>query len=122
MKKTMIAVTMMLSSGFAMANTMPNSQSIGGFEGPLKGVNDTVAKALSGRDGAPVQITGNLVNSLGDEMYTFTDGTETILIEIDDGDWAGLSVTPNDKVTIMGEIEKDWSEVHVEVDRIQKVG
>ncbi|NUW72243.1 NirD/YgiW/YdeI family stress tolerance protein [Vibrio mediterranei] len=120
MKKVIITTALILTSGFAAAKSMPEQ---GGFNGPIKGAQTTVAQALSANDDAPVQITGNITHSLGDEKYQFTDGANTIVIEIDREDWRGEDVTPNDRVTITGSVDKDTLEdATVDVKRVVIAG
>ena len=116
MKNVFIATTLILTSGFATANTLPAT---GGFNGPTASAPVTVAQVLEARDDTQVQVTGNIVHSLGDDEYKFTDGKNTIVIEVEDEAWAGLTIAPNDKITIVGNVEKDsWEEATIEVDRI----
>lgn len=84
----------------------------GGFEGPgAPAVAPvTVEQALSMNDDAVVVLEGKIINSLGDEKYTFQDKTGEIIIEIDDEDWHGVKVTPDNTVEIRGEIDKDPGE------------
>ncbi len=117
MKKTILTSVLILTSGFAMAN--PQNLMGGGFNGPVAKMSTTVAQALEARDDSMVQITGNITHFLGDDMYTFSDGSHNIAIDVDSDKWMGVSVTPKDKVTIMGEVDKDWSEVKIDVDRVQ---
>ena len=86
--------------------------SYGQFEGP-SGVNNsviTVKQALDLRDNSRVALRGHIVNSLGDEKYTFSDGTAEVMIEIDDEDWRGRKVTPENTIEIFGELDKEMFE------------
>ncbi len=78
----------------------------GGFNGEVK--ITTVQDASKLRDDSPVVLQGNIINSLGDEKYTFTDQTGQITIEIDDEDWRGINVTPDTTVEIYGEVDKGF--------------
>ncbi|MEZ8858743.1 YgiW/YdeI family stress tolerance OB fold protein [Vibrio sp. 10N.247.311.51] len=118
MKKTILTSVLLLSSGFAMANPQ-NAVIGGGFNGPVAQMATTVAQALEARDDSMVQLTGNVTHFLGDDAYMFSDGTNNIVIEVDSDKWMGVTVTPKEKVMIIGEVDKDWSEVKVDVDRIQ---
>ena len=107
MKKTFL--TLFISCILA---AVANAQFGGGFEGP-SGANApqlTVKQALNLRDESAVILKGHILNSLGDEKYTFSDGTAEVIIEIDDEDWAGRKVTPEDTVQIFGEIDKEMFE------------
>ncbi|MCK6264513.1 NirD/YgiW/YdeI family stress tolerance protein [Vibrio sp. ZSDE26] len=120
MKNALIATTLVLTSGFATANTLPTT---GGFNGPTAGAPVTVAQVLEAKDDTQVQMTGNIVHSLGDDEYEFTDGKNTIVIDVEDEAWAGLTISPNDKITIMGSVDKDsWEKATVDVDKITIAG
>lgn len=76
----------------------------GGFLGPKSGVT-TVKEALSAWDDTLVEIKGKIIAQVGHEKYKFSDGKDTIIIEIDDDDWGGFSVGPDEVVTIYGEVD-----------------
>lgn len=94
------------------APTVPAAPMGGGFAGP-SGFDTkpmTVKQALGLSDNARVVLRGHIVNSLGDEKYTFSDGTAEVVIEIDDEDWAGRQVTPETTIEIYGELDKEFFE------------
>jgi uncharacterized protein (TIGR00156 family) len=96
-----------------------------GFTGPA-GKNAgqyqtiTVSQAANLRDDTRVTLTGSIVESLGDENYTFRDSTGDIVIEIDRKIWRGLSVGVSDTVEISGEIDVNRRRVKIEVKSIVK--
>ena len=100
--------------------SVAKSQTTGGFEGPSINQNSTtVAEALKLSDEANVTLTGHIVNSLGDEKYTFKDATGEVIIEVDDEDWHGVKVTPENIVTINGEVDKEKFEpTKIDVDSV----
>lgn len=51
---------------------------------------------------------------------SFEDQSGSIDIEIDDKDWRGLVVGPDDVVIIEGEVDKGWTKLEIEVDNIRK--
>ena len=67
----------------------------------------SVKEALNMGDDTPVVLKGKIEKSLGNEKYQFNDGTGIIIIEIDNDEWNGLTVTPNTLIIISGEIDKD---------------
>ena len=81
----------------------------------------SVANAKQLRDETPVNLKGNIIQNLGDEKYLFSDGTETIIVEIDNEDWGGQDVSAKDTVIIIGEMDKDFWGTEVDVDSIQLV-
>ncbi len=97
-----IAISMIFCLSASLAQTG------GGFVGPGTAVQGTtVQQALSMRDDTPVTLTGKIVSSLGDEKYLFRDATGEIIIEIDDEDWRGITVTPETTLEIVGEVDKE---------------
>ena len=93
-------------------------QNVGGFQGP--GLSKiTVADALNMGDDTAVVLEGQIEKSLGKEQYVFKDATGSVTIEIDNDDWHGLTVTPQDTGVIKGEVEKDMFKTEIEVDVIE---
>ena len=116
MKKILFITTALLFSASAA-----NAQFAGGFEGPSAVKNaTTVENALQQRDDTKVILKGNIVNSLGDEKYTFKDSTGEVVVEIDDDEWNGLKVTPENTVEIFGEVDKEWNKpTKIDVDNLK---
>lgn len=109
MKKIIFTLLAIAFAGAANAQfSGAPAQTAGGFEGPGVQSNATTVKDAHGaRDDTPVVLTGKIVNSLGDEKYTFRDDTGEIMIEIDDDEWHGLKVTPENTIEIFGEVDKE---------------
>ncbi|MBR1825413.1 MAG: NirD/YgiW/YdeI family stress tolerance protein [Alphaproteobacteria bacterium] len=107
MKKTLLTLFAIYAS-----TNIANAQTTGGFKGPS--VNQsaviTVQEALNSNDEAKIVLQGNILNSLGDEKYTFKDATKEVVVEIDDEDWNGIKVTPEKTVEIVSEVDKDTNE------------
>ena len=78
----------------------------------------TVSEALLMEDNSPVALVGTITQNLGDEKYQFTDNTGTIVVEIDNEDWNGITPSPNDMVDITGEIDKNGNVVEVDAETI----
>ena len=95
-------------------------QNGGGFRGPGTDVT-TVAQAKMLRDDSPVLLRGKIERFLGNERYLFSDGTESITIEIERKIWGAVSVDENDTVEISGEIDRKWNRIEVEVKSIRKL-
>lgn len=115
-------ITTILVSSVALAGFKPLGAEAqkGGFKGPMSGIT-TVAEALKAKDDALVHLKGHITKQVKHEKYEFKDNTGSVVIEIDDDDWHGLEVTPNDTVTITGEVEKDFAKpVEIDVKSIQK--
>lgn len=90
----------------------------GGFSGPGIAVS-TVAEALQMGDDTAVVLEGKIEKSLGKEKYLFKDKSGSVTIEIDDDDWKGVTVTPQNTVVIKGEVEKDFFKTEIDVNRVE---
>lgn len=114
-----LAVSAVALSSAAFA---ASDNSNGGFTGPGSEVAIvSVQQAKGMNDDAMVILQGNIQKKVGDELYLFSDGNDTIMVEIDDDDWNGLSIGPNDIVEISGEVDKGWTSIEIDVDQIKKV-
>lgn len=92
----------------------------GGFVGPdARKPPITVVEAAALGEDTSVRLVGFIVKSLGDERYEFSDETGTLVVEIDDDDWNGVEVTPNDHVELAGEIDRDDGQVELDVDSVR---
>ena len=100
MNKILAVSAMVLT--FAVAS-QANAQGFGGgFQGPT-----ISAEALKMNDDTPVVLVGKIEKNLGNEKYQFSDKTGSIVVEIDDEDWRGQVVKPENTVEIRGEIDKE---------------
>lgn len=97
-----------------------SSSAFAAFQGPSVNSINTVKAALEAKDDSLVVLKGHIVQELGSELYLFRDNTGDIQIEIDNEDWMGQDVTPNDTVTIRGEVDAEWNSVKIDVDSIKK--
>ena len=94
----------------------------GGFVGPSSVHVVTVEQAKNMSDDTPVILRGHIESKVGKEDYMFRDTTGTIKVDIDDDDWNGLTVTPDDLVEIHGEVDTHWSKpVDIDVDAINLI-
>ncbi|HLT90197.1 MAG TPA: NirD/YgiW/YdeI family stress tolerance protein [Woeseiaceae bacterium] len=95
-------------------------QQQGGFVGPdARQAPVTAAEAMNLPDDASVRLVGYIVRSLGDERYEFKDDSGTLIVEIDDDDWGGLEVRPEDRVELAGEIDREGQSVEIDVDTVR---
>ena len=120
MKTSKVLAVAVLGVSFAMVSNAI-AQNAGGFKGP--GIADsTVADALKLPDDTPVVLKGKIEKSLGNEKYQFNDGTGVTVVEIDNEDWRGVTVTPENTIEIKGEIDKEMlSAPEVDVDSVSVV-
>ncbi len=95
--------------------------SMGGFSGPTKGIT-TVQQVLDAgifSDDTPVVLTGYIQAALGKKKYLFADATGTITVDIEHKKWLGQTVTPETKVQLIGEIDREISKIKVDVDAVK---
>jgi len=55
-----------------------------------------------------VRLQGQLVRKIGNEKYLFSDGTGEIRVDIDDERFPASKIDEKTKVSIEGEVEKDF--------------
>ncbi len=78
------------------------------FTGPsVGGPTQTVAQAQNVRAGTYISLTGNIVEHLRENYFTFRDATGSIRVEIENDVWQGRDVSPQQRVTIFGEVDTD---------------
>lgn len=119
MKKFLLATA--LCAALFGAGFEANGQK-GGFNGPVANSANTVAAALKAPDDSMVSLRGKITRQLGHEKYEFVDNTGSIVIEIDDDKWYGISVSPNDEIEIYGEVDyKALRNNEVEVKSLKKL-
>ncbi|PKF48891.1 YgiW/YdeI family stress tolerance OB fold protein [Enterovibrio nigricans] len=78
----------------------------------------TVVNANTAMDDQDVVLTGYIVDSLGDEMYTFQDSTGVITVEIDDDDMAAIDIDATTQVVLVGEVDAEPNANTIAVDNI----
>ncbi|MCK6369794.1 MAG: NirD/YgiW/YdeI family stress tolerance protein [Gammaproteobacteria bacterium] len=103
-------------AAFAAAAEEPAS---GGFKGPDNLQLVTAAEARNLADDTVVKLQGYIVRELGDEKYEFRDDTGTLVVEIDSEDWRGVEATPEIRVELRGEIDKERNKTEVDVDSVR---
>ncbi len=82
----------------------------------------TVASLSDLRDETMVRLQGKITKAIDHERYEFTDATGTVVVEIDDEDWQGRTVTNTDVITIVGELDIDYmptKRLKVDVDMVE---
>lgn len=85
---------------------------MGGFSGPSQApvtVMDVKNYSVM-QDDTPVVLVGRITGAIGGDHYTFKDNTGEITIEVDHEDWRGVNVSPQNKVKIYGEVDKDFTQ------------
>ncbi len=106
---TILASSCALGSSVAFAQ-FSGPSSAGGFVG--KGVPNldteqviSVKEAVDLRDDSKVVLEGNIVEQVGKKKYLFKDDSGEVIVEIDHDKWRGVTVTPEDRVIIYGEVD-----------------
>ena len=94
-----------------------NLNSKGGFVDGSENIV-TVIQVEEMRDDTPVIVTGYILQRTGDEKYLFEDNSGTIVVEIDDENWNGQTVTPKDNVKLYGDVDKGLFKTEIDVDYI----
>lgn len=91
------------------------------FEGPsATGRATTVANAMqNARVGSYVTLTGNIVEHLREEYFTFRDGSGSIRVEVPANVFRGQKVTPTTTVRITGELDRSFAGRYVYVTSLE---
>lgn len=85
-------------------------------------VVETVADAKNMDDDTIVVLQGQIVKALGDDKYQFTDETGEIILDIDEDDFDGVTVTEGEIIEITGEVDKEMMKpTEIDVKKINKV-
>lgn len=120
MKKiTMMMLAAVTGMGGAHAEFKPNSAR-GGFVGDSESII-TIDQIGNLRDDAYVIVQGNIIRRVEGDKYLFQDPSGTIVVEIDDDDWNGVTVTPDDTIKLYGEVDKGLTKTEIDIDYIEKI-
>jgi uncharacterized protein (TIGR00156 family) len=93
-----------------------------GFVGPGAQLSlSTVASINNIQNDDKVTLEGYIVKEIRSEHYIFKDATGEIEVEIDDEDFRGIKVTPETKVRLVGEVDKDRTSTTIDVDSVETV-
>lgn len=82
----------------------------------------TIASLDNARDGNMVRLQGKVVRALRDERYELADATGSVVVEIDHELWQGRAITPNDTITVVGEVDVEYrptKQITVDVEFIE---
>lgn len=97
----------------AQAPAVQGAYGQGGFQGPTaQGRVSTVAEARKAWDDTPVTLTGHIVQRMPHDHddYLFRDDTGEIVVDIDHEVFGGRTVTPQTRVRISGEVDREFME------------
>lgn len=125
MKKcSLFVLGAILFAGAAHAEFQETITAVAMGPGGFSGSNDevvTVTQIKEMRDDTPVVLQGYIVQRLGDEKYLFKDSADSITVEIDDDNWRGITITPQDTVKLYGEVDRGLWSTEVDVNYIEKI-
>ena len=89
---------------------------------PENVVIETVENVKTKADETFVYMQGQIVKALGDDKYAFTDKTGEIILEIDNDDFNGVTVTAGELIEISGEVDKEMMKpAKIDVKTIKKL-
>ncbi len=93
------------------------------FTGPsVAGRVSTVEQARSAPRDSYVTVTGNIVNRLRGDFFTFRDETGEIRVEIDPELWRGRDVGPEMQVRLLAEVDRNLAgTVYLSVESLEIV-
>ncbi|WP_406625018.1 YgiW/YdeI family stress tolerance OB fold protein [Acidovorax sp. SDU_ACID1] len=107
-------------SGYTGPSNAPKAVVPGTYTGPSNVPLMTVKQLLdTGRDDQVARLQGRIVSFEGDERYIFEDATGRITVEIDNEDFPpGQTVSAEQRVELVGELDKGLRKTEFEVDRV----
>lgn len=90
------------------------------FIGPGATSSLTTVQAVGKlKEDTRVSLVGYLINQLGVEHYTFKDDTGQMAVEIHPNDMVGITITPETKIKIYGEVDDGKHNSKVDVNFIE---
>lgn len=122
MKKLLVllyASLFLCANAMARHNVVPRALNNGGFV-DKKIQMMSISDVKKQPDDTYVAMQGYVTKRLSKNTYSFSDGTEQIDVEIKGKVWQGQNVSPQDKVMIEGEVDREDGMIIVEVWSIRK--
>lgn len=119
----LMAVSCLILGSSVMAGDKNKMKGKGFVFQPTSITVETIENIKDKKDDEIVVLQGVIEKAISGDKYLFNDGTGTIVIEIDDDDFKGMTVNANEKVQITGEFDKgNWfKKDKVEVKSIKKL-
>ena len=93
----------------------------GGFKESVSPKKSTVSEIMKMNNNSYVSVEGNIVKRISDDKYSFKDSTGTITVEIDDDKWGNVTAGTQDKLELIGEVEKKYNSTELDVDSVRKL-
>jgi len=94
------------------------------YTGPASGAMAQSVKAILDNpvDDQAVRLEGHILRMIGNEKYTFSDGTGEITAEIDDSDMPKEKIDEKTRVEIVGEVDTGRNRApEIDVDTVRIV-
>lgn len=88
----------------------------GGFQGPNSVQLVTVSQLKNLPDDSHAVVEGNIVRQIRGDHYEFRDATGSITVEIDSKYWGGNTITPNNVVRLLIDVDHDILSSEYDVD------
>ena len=91
------------------------------YQGPVQNELTAVGQVLDlGKDDQLVRLQGYLVEKVSNDKYLFSDGQQQIRVEIDEYLFPAEPFDHQDRIEIIGEVEKDYLEsAEIDVDSLR---
>ncbi|HBO38583.1 MAG TPA: hypothetical protein DD638_07945 [Pasteurellaceae bacterium] len=80
-----------------------------------------VADVEKWSDDQLIVLEGNIIKQVGKRDFVFKDTSGELTLAITRKAWHGETITPNDKVRIVADVEKSWGKTEVEAFFVGKV-
>ena len=65
---------------------------------------------------------GKIINQIDNDTYTFSDGVDSIMIDLDESLFNGRDVSPQDTVVLYGEADYEEVGLYFDVDQLELAG
>ncbi|GIU14411.1 MULTISPECIES: YgiW/YdeI family stress tolerance OB fold protein [unclassified Shewanella] len=109
-------------TGLIMLSAVLTLPAMAAYNGPGPASHvKAAADAAKAKDNTPVELTGYLVQSLGDEKYLFRDDSGDVEVEIDNKLLRDIEVSSDSKVKLIGEVDDEWQGIEIEIDSLRLV-
>lgn len=93
------------------------------FSGPSVGGDQqaTVEQANNVRMRTYLTLTGNIVEHVQKDYFTFRDATGSMRVEIENEIWQGRKINPDTKVSIFGQVDSDRRGRYLSVESLKVI-
>lgn len=119
-----LSCMMMNTEAHSQTNNILQTQATSGFVFQPNSIQINTIKDLKNKkDEEIIVLKGTIEKALGDEKYLFNDGTDTVIIEIDNDDFRGVVVSAGELIQITGDVDKGgiFESDKIDVTNIQKL-